>query len=510
MMHGNSRVAHVLAGGLVASCALLAQARAGDRALIIGIDRYAGLDQDSQLTASVNDARLIERLAGEQWGFKPEQIRLLLNEQASADAIRASLASWLVDGTTAGDRAFFYFSGHGYFVPDKDGDEPDGKDETLVAHDARPTPNGYVNMVTDDEVREQLDKLKDRSVMVIADSCHSGTITRALDPARLQGASIEKSPKWSAVTRGAGSADRSSQIVVTREEFAGLRRGNTFFRQASGEVAWTAVAATEVAQEDVTREPRERNGVFTRDFVEGIRNRAADGDRNGAVSAAELLQFVRARSREYCASNRCSTGMTPTLESAGPDLARDMLAWPRPGSNATPPLSNADAGTEALPPAMPTTLIPTGPGSFPVRLEIVPGHTVELGKEIKLSVVSSKPGYLIVFDMHDSGKVVQLFPSVCSPRERMLRADAALTMPDPTYGCAFTASEHGKGQIIAIVSEDAVPVDELLVRNKGLEVVADPRAYIAEILHAILAVWTGDERNRAVRWGVATAPYEVR
>jgi hypothetical protein len=364
-------------------------------------------------------------------------------------------------------------------------------------------------MVTDDEVRAELDKLKDRSVMVIADSCHSGTITRALDPTRHQGPSIEKSPKWPATRGVSGSADDASQITVSRERFSELRRGNTFFRQAKGEVAWTAVAATEIAQEDVTREPQQRHGVFTRDFVDGIKNKAADSDGDGAVSAAELLQFVRTKSTEYCASNRCATGMTPTLESEGPGLARDMLAWPRPAGIAPQP-TNADAGTQAASPASPAALIPAGVGAFPVKLEILPGPVIELGKEIKLKVVSAKPGYLIVLDVHADGKVVQLFPSVCAPPERMVRADAPLTMPDPAYGCAFTATERGKGQIAAIVSEDNVPVDELLGRNKGLEVVPDPGSYLSGILHALLAVWTGDERNRAVRWSLATASYEVR
>ena len=506
MMPKIFRAIRGLVGGLLASCVLLVPARADDRALIIGIDKYANLGPDLQLTGSENDVRLIEKIAKEQWGFRPGQIKLLLNAQATADAIRQAFASWLVGGTAPGDRVLFYFSGHGYFLPDEDGDEPDGKDETLVAYDAKPTPSGYVNMVTDDDIRAQLDKLLGRSVMLIADSCHSGTITRALDPANVNGMSIEKSPKWQMATRGA--ADKSGRIEVTREEFAKLRRGNTFFRHVGGELAWTAVAATEVAQEDITREGQQRNGVFTRYFAEGILQRTADGDGNGAVSAAELLQFVRAKALEYCGSNHCSTGMTPTFEPGGPDLARDILAWTRPGDTLPPGETEAPA-PQAVPPA-PTSLIPANRAAFAVKLEIMPGPTVTLGEEIKLSVTSSKPGYLIVFDLREGGRVVQLFPSTCSHRERKLRTNAVLVIPDPTYGCVFAATERGKGQIMAIVSEDNVPVDELLARNKGLEVVSHPSAYLAEIAQALLGVWTGDARNRSVSWGLATAKYEVR
>ena len=78
-----------------------------------------------------------------------------------------------------------HYSGHGSQVPDLEGDEPDGLDETIVPHDSgRADPEtgiGPANRdITDDEIYERLRKLsaKTDAITLIFDSCHSGTISR--------------------------------------------------------------------------------------------------------------------------------------------------------------------------------------------------------------------------------------------------------------------------------------------------------------------------------------------
>jgi hypothetical protein len=59
-------------------------------------------------------------------------------------------------------------------VPDLDGDEPDGTDECLCPHDVR--KNGPI---TDDELYESFSSLeRGAKLLMISDSCHSGTVTR--------------------------------------------------------------------------------------------------------------------------------------------------------------------------------------------------------------------------------------------------------------------------------------------------------------------------------------------
>ena len=78
-----------------------------EKALLVGINRYPG----SPLAGCVNDiSDMAERLV-EMFGFKIENVRLLVDERATAAAIRERI-DWLVK-VKKGARVFFHFSGHG-------------------------------------------------------------------------------------------------------------------------------------------------------------------------------------------------------------------------------------------------------------------------------------------------------------------------------------------------------------------------------------------------------------
>jgi len=64
---------------------------------------------------------------------------------------------------------FFHYSGHGIQIKDTDGDEIDGKDEVLFSK------NGH--LITDDQINSLLALFpEDKTVFLIFDCCHSGTI----------------------------------------------------------------------------------------------------------------------------------------------------------------------------------------------------------------------------------------------------------------------------------------------------------------------------------------------
>ena len=71
----------------------------------------------------------------------------------------------------AGDLFFLTYSGHGGQVPDVTGEEQDKKDETWCLYDGE---------LIDDELYLELSKFAEGvRVLVLSDSCHSGTVTRA-------------------------------------------------------------------------------------------------------------------------------------------------------------------------------------------------------------------------------------------------------------------------------------------------------------------------------------------
>lgn len=136
-------------------------------ALCIGINDYPGTDSD--LSGCVNDAR--------DWGAvlaaRGYSVTTLLDRKATGAAIRDAIRS-VVEATRPGDTAVVQFSGHGSFVPDVDGDEPDGTDECLCPHDV-----GANGPITDDELFEiYAARARGARIVMISDSCHSGTVAR--------------------------------------------------------------------------------------------------------------------------------------------------------------------------------------------------------------------------------------------------------------------------------------------------------------------------------------------
>lgn len=136
-------------------------------ALCIGINDYPGTDSD--LAGCVNDANDWAAALAKR-GFA---VTRLLDGQATGKAMRRAIAKTLA-GAAAGDLVVLQFSGHGSFVPDTSGDEPDGTDECLCPHDVE--TNGPL---PDDELFELYQaRPAGARLVVISDSCHSGTVAR--------------------------------------------------------------------------------------------------------------------------------------------------------------------------------------------------------------------------------------------------------------------------------------------------------------------------------------------
>ncbi|NBO63244.1 MAG: caspase family protein [Acidobacteria bacterium] len=149
--------------------------------LVIGINDYPGTDSD--LAGCVNDANDWKKLL-EQRGFS---VARLLNKEATGDAIRQAIGK-LIAPAKSGDLVVVQYSGHGSFVPDLNGDEPDGVDECIC-------PSDIVSegVITDDELFQLYDaKAKGVKLVVISDSCHSGSVARfapILTPPTMKGKS---------------------------------------------------------------------------------------------------------------------------------------------------------------------------------------------------------------------------------------------------------------------------------------------------------------------------------
>jgi len=143
------------------------------KAVYIGIN-YIG--SKSELSGCINDAHNVSQLFSKKFGFKQAVILTDDNKDPKKKPTYNNILNamkWLVKGAKAGDSLVFHYSGHGGTVKDKDGDEIDGFDESILPCDY--LENGQI---IDDEIYKiMIEPLpKGCKLTAIFDSCHSGTI----------------------------------------------------------------------------------------------------------------------------------------------------------------------------------------------------------------------------------------------------------------------------------------------------------------------------------------------
>ncbi|PIN21452.1 Metacaspase involved in regulation of apoptosis [Handroanthus impetiginosus] len=151
----------------------VSSAQGPKRALLCGITYK---EHEQSLQGSVNDVMLMKKLLVERFRFPPTSIVVLTEEGDPSHIptkanIRAALR-WLVKGCQPGDSLVFHYSGHGSRVRDRDGDEKDGYDESLL-----PVDYQTEGRILDDELNATivLPLPKGAVLHSIVDSCYCGT-----------------------------------------------------------------------------------------------------------------------------------------------------------------------------------------------------------------------------------------------------------------------------------------------------------------------------------------------
>lgn len=143
------------------------------RALLIGINEYP--DPSIRLEGCVNDTFLMSSVL-QEYGFEADDIRLLLDERATRDAI-VDRMEWLVDGMKPDDVRVLFYSGHGAQMPAYGPTaDPDGQDETLVPYDFDWSDR---TAFTDKQFHKFYSQLPYESHLIcIFDCCHAEGMTR--------------------------------------------------------------------------------------------------------------------------------------------------------------------------------------------------------------------------------------------------------------------------------------------------------------------------------------------
>lgn len=152
------------------------------RALIVGVGNYPATSGWTLLEGAPRDAEQIACLLQDRFGFQPDDVLLLTNEDATREAILSAFRHHLIEGVGPNTLAVFYFAGHGSQLWDSNGDEgegDDGLDETLCPYDSQ-KEDGERQDIRDDLLGELFRELNSKAGQVVGlfDSCHSGTAMR--------------------------------------------------------------------------------------------------------------------------------------------------------------------------------------------------------------------------------------------------------------------------------------------------------------------------------------------
>jgi hypothetical protein len=150
---------------------------------------------------------------------------------STADATRKKVRAAIESAAKSaheGDLVLLTYSGHGGQLPDQNGDEPDGRDETWCLYDGEHV---------DDELYALFTSFRPKvRVVVLSDSCHSGSVTRA------------------AVRDAALRSGTLQSTVGTREKPVALDPATPRYRAMPDEVAFATYRRNKEFYDDIMKD----------------------------------------------------------------------------------------------------------------------------------------------------------------------------------------------------------------------------------------------------------------
>ena len=213
-------------------------------AIVMGIEQYR--EQIPKAEFATRDAKDIAQFLTSQAGYREENVILRLNEQATKSDMEKYFEAWLKNNVDANSSLFVYFSGHGapraetgeaYIVP-YDGDP------AFIEQTGYPLKRLY----------QTLEKLPTANIIVMLDSCFSGTGGRSV---------MAKGAKPMALTVE-GMASSAKAVVM----------------------AATSGSHLSLADQD------KGHGLFTYYALQGMSG-DADANGDGAIDVQELFEYLK-------------------------------------------------------------------------------------------------------------------------------------------------------------------------------------------------------------------------
>ena len=210
-------------------------------AVVIGIDDYA---QWPKLSYAGNDARAMRDLLVEKYSFKPENITMLLNKDATRERILSAIGDTLADPTKVSreDRVFIFFAGHGATRR-----LPNGRALGYIVPADADIANYQSQAISMSNFQDISEAIPAKHVFFMTDACYSG------------------------IAAARGGAQNYLQEVTRRSARQILTAGG--------------------ADEEVADNGPNGHSIFTWTVMQGLEGRA-DLNNDGFITASELAAYV--------------------------------------------------------------------------------------------------------------------------------------------------------------------------------------------------------------------------
>ena len=248
------------------------------RALLVGINDYRST---RELRGSLNDVSNMRSILKDYLGFTNNDIRALLDDRATKDAILYRL-EYMVDKAVPGDFMVFHFAGHGSQIRDRNGDElEDALDEVLCPWEVS-WDSGFI---LDDELDIIFRRIPQGALLeVFLDCCHSGTAARSA------GSEMAATPADNRSSRYLPPpADIRFRYEGEEHELGETRGFQTINRSGSrstvNHILWAACQSGQESADAFIN--GSYNGAFTYYFCKHMR------DSSGRISRSNLLERIR-------------------------------------------------------------------------------------------------------------------------------------------------------------------------------------------------------------------------
>ncbi len=226
-------------------------------AVIVGINQYEDKSIPDLKFARADAEAIYDVLSHPELGrISPDNIILLLDENATQRKIRSAIGTKIPRRAGENDVVYIYFAGHGAPVIDPRSGAKDGMEKYLVPVDAE-LDDLRASGISMEEIKKFFSWIDSKQVIFFIDSCYSGGVGRR----------TFQNPHF------------QTRAALTSEFLDDLA--------SEGRVVISACDVNEVSLEISNM----NHGLFTHYLLEGLRGHG-DKDQDGLVTIDELYEYV--------------------------------------------------------------------------------------------------------------------------------------------------------------------------------------------------------------------------